>query len=102
VLLRRLLNNLQRVKGSLFEVPLAIHGADVLGGVCETAFVGYDVGGFDLSGEETTGQRVVYDDVDLVLATERDELGLNCASCLQLVLYCWTMEVYSLIALYMA
>ena len=55
VLLRSIFSDLQSLESSVFEVAVAVHASDAVCFGAETAFVGLDVFGFDLAGEETAG-----------------------------------------------
>lgn len=80
VLLCSILNNLQSVECTLLEVALTVHGANTVGLLAKATILGDDVGGLDLAREETTCKGVVDHNVDLVLATKRDELWFDSTS----------------------
>ena len=80
VLLRSVLNDLERIESALLKVALAVHASNTIGFFAKATVVRDDVSGLDLAGEQTTSKRVVDNDIDLVLAAERDELGFDSAS----------------------
>lgn len=77
MLLSCTLNNLQRIEGTLLEIALAVHATDTVGFFTKTSVVGDDISGLDFAREKTAGKRVVDDDIDFVLAAERNKLRFN-------------------------
>lgn len=76
-LVHRVLDDLQRSEGGVFEIAIAIHLAHAGRLVTESPRGGNHIFCLDLSGQETAGERVVHDDVETVTAAGGDQLGLD-------------------------
>lgn len=70
-------NQLERLKGRILKVSFAIHRPHSLCLVGKATFIGDNVLGFDLAGEDTASERVVDDNVDVVFPAARNQLRLN-------------------------
>jgi hypothetical protein len=83
VLLSHTFDETEGFEVGVFEVTSAVHLTN-LGVLCETTFCRSNVSGLDLAAEESTCERVVNDNVDLVLSATGNELRFDCPSYLKI------------------